>query len=81
MMKIVAYGAENIHRSGPLLAGSFIELSAMRIAHRQVSFADLEFIRQGVQLEPLLPKISDFIDALMNTTNWSKPSEAIWSAV
>ena len=34
----------------------------MRIADRQFSFADLEFIRQGVQLEPLLQKISDFID-------------------
>ena len=34
----------------------------MRIADPQFSFADLEFIRQGVQLEPLLQKISDFID-------------------
>ena len=34
----------------------------MRIARPQISFADLEFIQQGVQLEPLLQKISDFID-------------------
>jgi IS5 family transposase len=34
----------------------------MRIANPQVSFADMEFIQQGVQLDPLLQKISGFID-------------------
>jgi IS5 family transposase len=33
-----------------------------RAADPQVSFADLEFIRQGVDLEPLLKKISQFLD-------------------
>ena len=28
----------------------------------QISFADLEFLGQGVRLEPLLQVISDFID-------------------
>lgn len=34
----------------------------MRTDDPQTSFADLEFIRQGVHLDPLLQKISDFID-------------------
>ena len=34
----------------------------MRIARPQISFADLEFIQQGVQLDPLLQKLSHFID-------------------
>jgi IS5 family transposase len=34
----------------------------MRTDDPQTSFADLEFIRQGVHLDPLLHKISDFID-------------------
>jgi transposase, IS5 family len=34
----------------------------MRIVNPQISFADAELIRQGVQLDPVLAKISDFID-------------------
>ena len=34
----------------------------MRTVDPQVSFADLEFIRQGVHLEPTLKAIAEFID-------------------
>lgn len=34
----------------------------MRVPHAHVSFADLEFINQGVQLEPTLKAIADFLD-------------------
>jgi len=34
----------------------------MRPTDRQVSFADLEFIQQGVQLEPALKAIAEFLD-------------------
>ena len=34
----------------------------MRVAPPQVSFADLAFIEQGVQLEPTLKAIADFLD-------------------
>lgn len=34
----------------------------MRVAYPQVSFADLAFIEQGVQLEPTLQAIADFLD-------------------
>src|SRR3989442_10724527 len=34
----------------------------MRAIHTQISFADLEFIRQDIQLDPVLKQISDFID-------------------
>jgi hypothetical protein len=33
-----------------------------RVAARQMSFADLELLRQGVRLEPLLQAIGDFLD-------------------
>jgi transposase, IS5 family len=33
-----------------------------RLMSAQISFADLEFLGQGVRLEPLLQAISDFID-------------------
>ena len=33
-----------------------------RAPARQISFADLELMRQGVRLEPLLQAISDFLD-------------------
>jgi transposase, IS5 family len=33
-----------------------------RTAERQVSFADLELMRQGLRLEPLLQAISDFLE-------------------
>ena len=33
-----------------------------RPAARQMSFADLELLRQGVRLEPLLRAICDFLD-------------------
>ena len=33
-----------------------------RAASSQFSFADLEFLDQGVRLEPMLQAISDFID-------------------
>ena len=28
----------------------------------QITFADLEFLQQGIRLDPLLEKISDFLD-------------------
>ena len=34
----------------------------MRADSPQISFADVEFLRQGVRLDPLLEKISGFID-------------------
>jgi len=34
----------------------------MRIADAQISFADAEMLAQGVELDPFLQKISDFID-------------------
>jgi IS5 family transposase len=34
----------------------------MRATHPQATFADLEFSRQGIQLDPVLKQISDFID-------------------
>jgi hypothetical protein len=33
-----------------------------RAAARQMSFADVELMRQGVRLEPLLAAISGFLD-------------------
>ena len=44
------------------MTGSSAKIPGMRIANPQVSFADIEFIQQGVQLDPLLQKISGFID-------------------
>lgn len=35
----------------------------MRNAVSQATFADLEFVRQGIQLDPVLGQISDFLDA------------------
>src|SRR5947199_9355513 len=34
----------------------------MRDADPQITFADLEFLQQGIRMEPLLEKISDFLD-------------------
>ena len=34
-----------------------------RAAARQISFADIELMRQGVRLEPLLAAISKFLDS------------------
>ena len=39
-----------------------VMLSAMRADEPQISFADLEFMWQGVHLDPLLEQISGFID-------------------
>lgn len=33
-----------------------------RVAHPQFSFADLEFLTQGIDLDPILKRISDFLD-------------------
>ena len=33
-----------------------------RAAARQISFSDIELMRQGVRLEPLLEAISKFLD-------------------
>ena len=33
-----------------------------RVAARQISFADVEVMRQGVRLEPLLEAIAKFLD-------------------
>lgn len=61
-MNIVADRKGNRQRDGPTLTDSRTMLSVMRIADPQISFADAELLRQGVQLDPLLGKISDFID-------------------
>ena len=37
-------------------------LSVMRMADAQISFADAEMLAQGVELDPLLQQISDFIE-------------------
>ncbi len=34
----------------------------MRDENSQITFADLEFLQQGIRLDPLLEKISDFLD-------------------
>ena len=34
----------------------------MRADKSQITFADLEFLQQGVRLDPLLEKISDFFN-------------------
>src|SRR5258708_32904342 len=39
------------------------ELSVTRATARQISFADVELMRQGVRLEPLLEAISKFLDS------------------
>src|SRR5258708_3357071 len=39
------------------------ELSVTRATARQISFADIELMRQGVRLEPLLETISKFLDS------------------
>src|SRR5260370_3334080 len=39
------------------------ELSVTRATARQLSFADVELMRQGVRLEPLLEAISQFLDS------------------
>lgn len=33
-----------------------------RVADPQVSFADLEFLTQGIDLDPILKRISDLLD-------------------
>ena len=33
-----------------------------RVAEPQVSFADLEFLTQGIDLDPILKRMSDFLD-------------------
>lgn len=44
------------------MSGSLINVSVMRIDRTQISFADLEFIKQGVELDPVLARIADFIE-------------------
>ena len=39
------------------------ELIVARATARQISFADVELMRQGVRLEPLLEAISKFLDS------------------
>ena len=33
-----------------------------RIANPQINFADIEFFTQGVDLDPILKRMSDFLD-------------------
>ena len=44
------------------MADSRMKLSVMRADNAQITFADLEFLQQGIRLDPLLEKISDFLD-------------------
>jgi hypothetical protein len=41
-----------------------------RAVARQISFADVELMRQGVCLEPLLQSISDFLDRQHAMIEW-----------
>src|SRR2546426_2649799 len=61
-VQILAHRAENRHRNGPVMADSRMKLSVMRADNAQITFADLEFLQQGIRLDPLLEKISDFLD-------------------
>ena len=33
-----------------------------RIADPQINFADIEFLTQGIDLDPILKRMSDFLD-------------------
>jgi hypothetical protein len=44
---------------GPILTDSLHMVSVMRMADTQISFADAEMLAQGIELDPLLQKISD----------------------
>src|SRR5437870_12196862 len=44
------------------MADSRMKLSVMRADNAQITFADLKFLQQGIRLDPLLEKISDFLD-------------------
>ena len=48
---------------GPRLTDSLSMIAGMRMADVQISFADAEMLAQGIELDPLLQRISDFIDA------------------
>jgi transposase, IS5 family len=61
-MQILPHRPENRHRNGPVMTDSLMKLSVMRDADPQITFADLEFLQQGIRMEPLLEKISDFLD-------------------
>lgn len=39
-----------------------MNVSGMRVANPQISFADLEFMSQGVELDPVLARIADFME-------------------
>ena len=60
------------------MTDSLMKLSVMRDADPQITFADLEFLQQGIRMEPLLEKISDFLDDHDELLNWSV---AIWNVV
>ena len=53
---------EKISIAGPLTSYSSTNVVEMRPAHFQISFADLELKQQGVELDPVLAEIADFID-------------------
>jgi IS5 family transposase len=42
----------------------------MRRCDPQVTFADLEFVRQGIQLDPVLGQISDFLASHPEPVEW-----------
>src|SRR2546426_11467440 len=44
------------------MSGSPVNVADMRIDKGQISFADLEFMSQGVELDPVLARIADFMD-------------------
>jgi IS5 family transposase len=44
------------------MSDSPINVVGMRSDRPQISFADLEFISQGIELDPVLARIADFID-------------------
>lgn len=44
------------------MTDSPVKVAVMRADNPQISFADFEFLRQGVELDPVLAGIADFID-------------------
>ena len=49
-----------------------------RIADPQIHFADMEFLTQGIDLDPILKRISEFLD---DQPRWSSSSATIFSGV
>src|SRR2546429_6956 len=67
----------------------------LRADNSQITFADLEFLQQGVRLDPLLEKISNFLDdhledgrklrvdttAVETNIHWPTDATLLWDTV